>query len=87
MHGCLHARFCLAIRLAMTGVAGQVSDVPRSAEVRKFCGTELWAIVTDHLVWNAITGEVTLQLENGGTCLSIWQPVYFPKVAEVIYHD
>ena len=32
------------------------------------------AIVTDHLVWNATTGEVILQLENGGTCLGIQQP-------------
>lgn len=61
--------------------------IPCSGEVCKFVRCKLKAIVVDHLIRYAIAGKVTLQLQNGGSGLGIWQPVHFAQIAVILYGD
>ena len=61
--------------------------IPYFCKIRKVVRSKLWPVVTDHLVWYAIEGKVTLQLQNGGAGFGVSQSVHLPEVAIVVYCD
>ena len=77
----------LPLALLFPGLLVKMLKIPRFCEIRKLVRSKLRPVVAHHLVWYAIEGKMTLQLQNGGAGFGVWQSVHLPEVAIVVYCD
>ena len=85
--GRLDRRFTLTICLLMTRTACLVLRAPFSSELSELWRGELWSIVWDYHIRNAISCKVTLQLSYTCGCFGISEPVNFPEIGQIVHSN
>lgn len=64
-------RLSLSIRFAVSWTDGAMFEFPGLSEGGKFFAGELWPIVGYNCIWTSISGEVVLEFQDDGACLSV----------------
>lgn len=69
--GCLQGRLDLSICLAVSRTAGVMFKLPCPSKRCKLVARELWPIVGHYFFWTSVSGEVVLEFQDDGACLSV----------------
>ena len=85
--GHLDSRFSLTICLLMTRTACPMLKAPVSPELSELWRGELWSVVWDYNIWNAVSCKVTLQLSYTCGCFGISEPVNFPEIGQIVHSN
>lgn len=85
--GRLYSRFSLNKSLLMTRTACLVLKAPFSSELSELWRGELWSIVWDYNIRNAVSWKLAIQLAYTCWCFGISEPVNFPEIGEIVHSD